>query len=612
MVDRDLVTAYTIAITSRIWLKNGIRGAAVTEQSIRIRSAIEDFHRARRKAALQELLARIRGEPVTLLSYEEVRRMLQATTGRERGLQDISLDAIVGSVGRYTDFTRTFLPKDEVNAQRWARVKAATMDMAGLPPIQVYQIGGIYFVRDGNHRVSVAREIGATYIQAYVTEILTEVPLTSDTDPDDLILKAEYAAFLRWSDLRHVLPGKDLILTVPGKYEDLKEHIRVHQYYMGLEREAPVDLAEAVVHWYKTVYTPIADTINRLGVLRDFLDRTEADLYLWIAEHHAVMVDALGWEIETPDVVADLIAAFSAKPDRILARLGERLVSAITPERLKLTTRLPGQWREQRIAHYGRDPEHLFRNIMVALDGHESGWMALNQALNIAQREKGHILGLHIVEEPAPLSTDAREQLQERFAAACERAKIAGELAISAGLVAHEIATRSRWADLLIAPLNYPPGTRPLEKLRSGFRTMLVNAPCPVLALPGEFFPATQAVLAFDNSPKSREALYVATYLVHCCPGLNLTVVSCNTDVRMLLDTLSEAQAYLGSHSITAETVAVERSEAGSAIREVADTHDADLIIMGGYSRPPLVEIVLGSTVNEVLRTARRPTLICQ
>lgn len=141
---------------------------------------------------------------------------------------------------------------------------------------------------------------------------------------------------------------------------------------------------------------------------------------------------------------------------------------------------------------------------------------------------------------------------------------------------------------------------------------MLVNAPCPVLALPGEFFPATQAVLAFDNSPKSREALYVATYLVHCCPGLNLTVVSCNTDVRMLLDTLSEAQAYLGSHSITAETVAVERSEAGSAIREVADTHDADLIIMGGYSRPPLVEIVLGSTVNEVLRTARRPTLICQ
>jgi len=133
-------------------------------------SAIQDFHRARRRAAMQELTSWLKGETADLLSYEEVRRQLKATAGAERGLHDIPLDAIVGSVGRYADFTRGFLPKDEVNVQRWARVKVATLGMTGLPAIDVYRIGDVYFVSDGSHRVSVARELGATHIQAYVTE----------------------------------------------------------------------------------------------------------------------------------------------------------------------------------------------------------------------------------------------------------------------------------------------------------------------------------------------------------------------------------------------------------------------------------------------------------
>lgn len=584
----------------------------MAEELVNINTAVVDFHRARRRAALQELFARIRGESVALLSYEEVRRKLKASSGRERGLRDVPLDAIVGSVGRYTDFTRTFLPKDEVDAHRWARVKVAALDMAGLPPIELYRIGDVYFVRDGHHRVSVAREIGATHIQAYVTEIQAEVPLTPDTDPEDLILKAEYAEFLRWSDLHHLRPDVDLILTAPGKYEDLKEHISVHRYYMGLERQEPVDLDTAVVHWYETVYQPIVETINRLGVLRDFPDRTEADLYLWIAEHHAKMEESLGWGVETAAVVEDLAETFSTKPDRVLARVGERLANAITPESLSLVTPLPGEWRRKRVARYGRDPNRLFQNTLVAMDGRDTGWMALDQAIQVAKMEHGRILALHIVPDGEDEDSEAAVQLKAKFETRCREAQIAGDLAISTGTVAHEVSVRARWADLLVAPLSYPPGSGPLEKLRSGFRTMIVHAPCPVLALPRPLFPMSNAVLAFDGSPKSREALYVATYLVHCCPGLSLVVVSCNPSIRTVLDNLSEAETYLGHHNITAEAVAVEHADAGSVIREVADTHQADLIVMGGYSRTPLVEIVLGSTVNEVLRTARRPTLICQ
>ena len=141
--------------------------------------AVQDFQRARRSATMQQILARLRGKSDTLLCYNEVRRQLQAGPAVERGLQEIPLNKIVGSVGRYQDFTRAFLPKRDSNKDRWARVKAAITDMKGMPPIEVYQLGAVYFVNDGNHRVSVARQLGSKTISAYVTEIETRVPFRS-------------------------------------------------------------------------------------------------------------------------------------------------------------------------------------------------------------------------------------------------------------------------------------------------------------------------------------------------------------------------------------------------------------------------------------------------
>ena len=156
----------------------------------------------------------------------------------------------------------------------------ATTRLTGLPPIEVYNIGDAYFVKDGNHRVSVARQLGNETIQAYVTEVRTRVPMTADLTPDDLILKAEYADFLEQTHLDELRPDADLNVTIPGQYPKLLEHIAVHQYYRGLDLDREVSYLEAVAHWYDTVYLPIIELISERGIMRSFPDRTETDLYL--------------------------------------------------------------------------------------------------------------------------------------------------------------------------------------------------------------------------------------------------------------------------------------------------------------------------------------------
>src|SRR5215216_1294710 len=133
----------------------------------KIQMAIHDFQSARKKAAVQEVLARITGKSTQLLSYEDVAEKLRLRARTERGIQHIPIDAIVGSVGRYTDFTRTFLPRRAEDRQRWAGVKATFLEEgAGLPPIEVYKVGEAYFVIDGNHRVSIAKQEKFTSIEA--------------------------------------------------------------------------------------------------------------------------------------------------------------------------------------------------------------------------------------------------------------------------------------------------------------------------------------------------------------------------------------------------------------------------------------------------------------
>jgi hypothetical protein len=292
-------------------------------------SAVEDFHRARLRARLERFLARLKGESADLLCYDDVHQAIRAQDAQSGGLRDIPLDAIVGSTGRCKDFTRSFLPLLDEDEQRWAGVEVAMTSLTGLPPIDVYKIGDVYFVQDGNHRVSVARQSGATHIQAYVTELHTKVPISPDDRIDDLIVKAEYTQFLEHTHLNELRPDADLRVSVPGQYQELEEHITVHQYLMEIERDEPIPYEEAVTQWYDLIYLPVVQIIREQNLLHDFPDRTEADLYLWILEHRAELAKALDREVETEAAAEDLANRFRPKFKRIIARMLEKIQSTL-------------------------------------------------------------------------------------------------------------------------------------------------------------------------------------------------------------------------------------------------------------------------------------------
>jgi nucleotide-binding universal stress UspA family protein len=570
-------------------------------------SAAEDFRRARRRAALEQVMARLTGKPADLLSYEEVRQKLKATGSREGGLKDIPLDAIVGSVGRYTDFTRGFLPRQDSDEARWARVKLAMTDLRGVPPIEVYQIGEAYFVLDGNHRVSVARQLGATHIEAYVTEIHTKVPLSPADRLDDLILKAEYADFLEHTRLDEHRPEANLSLTAPGGYQALDEHIQVHRYFMGLEQRREIPYEEAAAHWYDVVYLPVVQVMQERNILRDFPGRTEADLYLWVAEHRAELEQELGWEIPPGAAAADLAAQASPKPERVVARVGERILDTLIPDELEAGPP-PGEWRTEYLA--ARQDKRLFADILVAVNGEACGWHALAQALEIARRDGARLLGLHVVPTEDQQESQAAQAVKAEFERRCEMAGVAGKLALAVGKVPRTICERARWADLIVLNLAYPPAPQPLARLGSGFRTLIRGCPRPVLAVPGATSPLSRALLAYDGSPKAQEALFVATYLAGRWQ-IPLVVVTVIESDRATPETLARAQDYLETHGVQA-TFVEENGPVAEALLETAEARQSDLIIMGGYGRSPLVEAVLGSVVDQVLRTTRQPTLICR
>jgi hypothetical protein len=208
--------------------------------NIHFTSALEDFRLARRQTAIQSVLGWMWGRREDLLSYDDVRKQLRAIESADRKLLEIPLSSIVGSVNRYTDFTRDFMPKRSINGERWARVKAASQDMVGLPPIEVYQIGEVYFVQDGNHRVSIARQDGASSIQAYVKEVHTKISLTPDFQPDDLIIKAEYLDFFENTHIDELRPKSLLNTTSPGRYPSILQQIEAIKFAIEYKRSKEI------------------------------------------------------------------------------------------------------------------------------------------------------------------------------------------------------------------------------------------------------------------------------------------------------------------------------------------------------------------------------------
>jgi hypothetical protein len=284
---------------------------------------LEDFERARRKAFWRRIAARLLGRDNALLSFEDTRRRLGAQLQYDGGLRTVPIESIVGSVSRYHDFDRAFLPRRTETRGRWLSIDRAYYEDIQLPPVELYQLGEVYFVKDGNHRVSVAREQGQAFVDAYVMRLQAPVPVSSLDELEEWVRQHDYVEFLGCTRLLSLRPGAQVQLTLCGQYEKLLEHINDHRWFLGTERGACVAWDEAVSSWYDNVYMSLVEVIRESRVLRDFPGRTEADLYLWLIEHRWFLQQSGALDASAPldAVVREYAAAYSPTLKRRLARL---------------------------------------------------------------------------------------------------------------------------------------------------------------------------------------------------------------------------------------------------------------------------------------------------
>jgi hypothetical protein len=247
--------------------------------------ATQDFERAASRAFWRRIVTRLTGENNELLPFDEVREKLTFRGQHYIGLKQVPINQIVGSMGRFNDFDREFLPTQTRTKGRWISIDKAHYEDINLPPVDLYKIGEIYFVKDGNHRVSVARDRGQEYMDAYVTEIDIPVMLTPGTTLDELDLKQEQSEFILETELGRFRPDANVEASVLGVYPKLLEHIRTHRYYLGIQKGTEVSFEESVTSWYDNVYLPLVEIIRENGLEKSFPGTTEAELYLWIMEY---------------------------------------------------------------------------------------------------------------------------------------------------------------------------------------------------------------------------------------------------------------------------------------------------------------------------------------
>ncbi|HEX5810255.1 MAG TPA: hypothetical protein VFY25_16410 [Anaerolineales bacterium] len=265
-----------------------------------------DFQRARFKAFINRVWGTLSGQPTTLLSYDEIKEKLRIGGPIYRGVQTVRVDQIAGSLNRYHEFDRVFLPASDKLAERWQSVNRAFYEEISLPPVVLYKVGQVYFVVDGHHRVSVARGQGQLYIEAEVRECATRVNITADIKVEDLRILGSKVNFLERTSLDSLRPAANIKVTIPDGFDRILEHIAVHRYFLGMDWQRDISEEEAVAHWYDTVYMPIVDVIRETDILKEFPGRTEGDLYLWVLDHQHYLEAEQGVPLRPPEDAARL------------------------------------------------------------------------------------------------------------------------------------------------------------------------------------------------------------------------------------------------------------------------------------------------------------------
>ena len=241
-----------------------------------------DFDKNVKKGKMESLINSLRWKDSSLLSLYEVTSIIKPRSESYEGMQTIEVDKIIGSEGRYKDFSFSFLPKKNFLKGRWQSIDRAHLEQVVLPPISVYYIGGFYFVRDGNHRVSVAKSLGVEFIDAEVVRLDSVIKLEKGITIKQikkLAVNHERNMFMEQYSPSY-LPMGTIVFTTPGAYPEMVNHILVHKWYLNENQEEEISFETAAVSWYKNVYLPIISIIREEHFLSNYPKSTEGDIYM--------------------------------------------------------------------------------------------------------------------------------------------------------------------------------------------------------------------------------------------------------------------------------------------------------------------------------------------
>lgn len=272
--------------------------------------AQEDFIKARNKAWVNDLKHLMHPDKKQLLSFNDVKKILKPKNEVYAGVKVVPIKKIVGSEGRYKDFDNHFFPRSNELKQRWINVDRAHLSDVVLPPIQLYELGGLYFVRDGNHRVSVAKAQGVEFIDAEVISLQSEIQLPPTVQQATLlaaVLTYEKRVFYNETHFGDLTDCWDLDFTATGRYDVIYNHILVHKYFMNEQQSTEIAFTDALVSWYSSVYQPVIAVIEKYRLLADFKNRTKSDIYVWVVKHWDRLKQKNGNNYSLDDAARDFV-----------------------------------------------------------------------------------------------------------------------------------------------------------------------------------------------------------------------------------------------------------------------------------------------------------------
>jgi hypothetical protein len=265
--------------------------------------AADDFLRARRRQAMTRLGRRMQladADVNAILPFDEVVAALGRVGEVDLGLHMVDLDTIVGTVDRADGtFDRGFLPTSSEVRSRWERIAKVMRRGESLPPISLYRIGEVHFVRDGHHRVSVAKALGLDALEAHVVEVLTRVGATRSLRLPDLPTKGHERLFAERVPLPPAVRPK-VRLSDPWRYGHLAESVEAWGFRAMQERHELLDRETVARDWYEQEFVPVARMIREAGLLGR---GTDADAYMRVGDERYRLMQTQEW---SPAVLARL------------------------------------------------------------------------------------------------------------------------------------------------------------------------------------------------------------------------------------------------------------------------------------------------------------------